>query len=69
MALVMARGFVITAPKLSLENPSYSHRSGARSFLALSCGPLDEDEGHWVLDEDTGEAGFLDLLQGRLLAA
>ena len=57
--------FVITllhASKSSLENPSYSHRSRcSRSLLALSHGQLDEYEGQWVLDEDTGEKGFLDL--------
>ena len=57
------RDFLITlfhAPKSSLENLSWAHKSGPRSFVSISYGELDQYEGHWVLDETTGDEGFLD---------
>ena len=53
LALEQLRGFVITlfhAPKSSLDNPSYSHRSGSRPLFALSHGQLSEYD-HWALNE------------------
>ena len=44
----------------SLENPSWAHKSGARSFVSISYGDLDQYEEHWVQDETTGDEGFLD---------
>ena len=63
LTLHQLRDFLITlfhAPKSSLENPSWSHKSGPRSFVSTSYGELDQYEGHWVLDETTGDEGFLD---------
>ena len=63
LTLQQLRDFLITlfhAPKSSLENPSWSHKSGPRSFLSISYGELDQYEGHWVCDETTGDEGFLD---------
>ena len=57
------RDFLITlfhAPKSSLENPSWSQKTGPRSFVSISYGELDQYEGHWVCDDTTGEEGFLD---------
>ena len=48
------------APKSSLENPSWSQKTGPRSFVSISYGELDQYEGHWVCDETTGDEGFLD---------
>ena len=56
------REFLMTlfhAPKSSFENPSWAHKSGPRSFIAISYGELDQYEGHWVQDEFTGD-GFFD---------
>ena len=61
--LQQLRDFLITlfhAPKSSLENPSWAHKSGPRSFVSISYGELDQYEGHWVQDEITGDEGFLD---------
>ena len=63
LTLHQLRDFLIAlfhAPKSSLENPSWAHKSGPRSFLPISYGELDQYEGHWVLDETTGDEGFLD---------
>ena len=63
LTLHQLRDFLITlshAPKSSLEKPSWSHKSGPRSFVSISYGKLDQYEGHWVLDETTGDEGFLD---------
>ena len=63
LTLHQLRDFLITlfhAPKSSLENPSWSHKTGPRSFVSISYGELDQYEGHWVLDETTGDEGFLD---------
>ena len=38
-------------------------RAGSPSFATISHGELDEYEGHSVLDEKTGEEGFLDLCE------
>ena len=57
------RDFLITlfhAPKSSLANPSWSRKSGPRSFVSISYGEPDQYEGHWVCDENTGDEGFLD---------
>ena len=43
------REFLVTlfdAPKSSLENPSWAHKSGPRSFVAVFHGELDQYEGH-----------------------
>ena len=64
LTLEQLRDFVITlfhAPKSSLESPSCAHWAGSLSFIAISHGELDEHDGHWVLDEETHEEGFLDL--------
>ena len=58
LTLHQLRDFLITlfhAPKSSLENPSWAHKSGPRSFVSISYGELDQYEGHWAGDE-----GFLD---------
>ena len=47
------------APKSSLKNPSWTPKTGSRSFIATSHCELDECEGHWVQDADTGEEDFL----------
>ena len=63
LTLQQLRDFLITlfhAPKSSLENPSWSQKTGPRSFVSISYGELDQYEGHWVCDEATGEEGFLD---------
>ena len=63
LTLHQLRDFHITllhAPKSSLENPSWAHKSGPRSFVSISYGELDQYEGHWVLDETTRDEGFLD---------
>ena len=63
LTLRQLRDFLMTlfhAPKSSLENPSWSHKSGPRAFVSISYGELDQYEGHWVLDETTGDEGFLD---------
>ena len=63
LTLQQLRDFLITlfhAPKSSLENPSWSQRTGPRSFVSISYGELDQYEGHWVCDETTGDEGFLD---------
>ena len=63
LTLQQLRNYLITlfhAPKSSLENPSWSHKSGPRSFVSISYGELDQYEGHWVCDETTGDEGFLD---------
>ena len=63
LTLHQLRDFLITlfhAPKSSLENPSWAHKSGPRSFVSISYGELDQYEGHWVQDEITGDEGFLD---------
>ena len=63
LTLQQLRDFLITlfhAPKSSLENPSWSQKSGPRSFTSTSYGELDQYEGHWVCDETTGDEGFLD---------
>ena len=63
LTLQQLREYLITlfhAPKSSLENPSWSHKSGPRSFVSISYGELDQYEGHWVCDETTGDEGFLD---------
>ena len=63
LTLQQLRDFLITlfhAPKSSLENPSWSPRTGPRSFVSISYGELDQYEGHWVCDETTGDEGFLD---------
>ena len=63
LTLHQLRDFLITlfhAPKSSLENPSWSNKIGPRSFVSISYGELDQCEGHWVLDETTGDEGFLD---------
>ena len=55
LSLEKLREFVITlfnAPKSSLENPSYSHRSGSRSILAISHGQLDD----WMSVRATGRS-------------
>ena len=57
------REFLMTlfhAPKSSLENPSWAHKSGSRTLIATSYGELDQYKGHWVRDEFTGDEGFLD---------
>ena len=56
------REFLITllhAPKSSLENRSWARKSGARLFIAISYGELDQHEGRWVQDRNTGDKGFL----------
>ena len=63
LTLQQLREFLITlfhAPKSSLENPSWSQRTGPRSFVSISYGELDQYEGHWVCDETNGDEGFLD---------
>ena len=63
LTLQQLSDFLITlfrAPKSSLENPSWSHRSGPRSFVSISYGELDQYEGHWICDETIGDEGFLD---------
>ena len=63
LTLQQLRDFLITlfhAPKSSLENPSWSQKTGPRSFVSISYGELDHYEGHWVCDETTGDEGFLD---------
>ena len=63
LTLQQLRDFLITlfhAPKSSLENPSWSQKTGPRSFVSISYGELDQYEGHWVCDETTGDEGFLD---------
>ena len=63
LTLQQLREFLITlfrAPKSSLENPSWSQRTGPRSFVSISYGELDHYEGHWVCDETNGDEGFLD---------
>ena len=63
LTLYQLRDFLITlfhAPKSSLENPSWAHKSGPRSLVSISYGELDQYEGHWVQDETTGDEGFLD---------
>ena len=63
LTLHQLRDFLITlfrAPKSSLGNPSWAHKSGPQSFVSISYGELDQYEGHWVLDETTGDEGFLD---------
>ena len=50
------REFLITfvrAQKSSLDNTSWTHRTGSRSFIAISHGELDEYEGHWVQVQDS----------------
>ena len=60
LTLHQLHDFLITlfhAPKSSLENPSWSHKTGPRSLVSISHGELellDQYEGHWVLDEMTG---------------
>ena len=58
------REFLITlvhASESSLDNPSWTHKTGSRSLMAISShGELDEYEGHWILDANTGEEGSLD---------
>ena len=61
LTLDQLREFLITlfrAPKSGLENPSWAHKSGPRSFIATSY--VNQYEGHWVQDEYTGDEGFLD---------
>ena len=67
MNLIFQRGVDFTAltldqlrefPKSSLENPNWAHKSGPRSFVAISYGVLEEYEGHWAQDEFTGDEGF-----------
>ena len=41
------------APKSSLENASWSHKSKARSFIAIAYGELEQYEGHWAQDEES----------------
>ena len=63
LTLRQLRDFLITlfhAPKSRLENPSWAHKSGPRSFVSISYGELDQYEGDWVQDEITGDEGFLD---------
>ena len=63
LTLHQLRDFLITlfhAPKSSLENPSWSHKSGPRSFVSISYGELGQYEEHLVFDETTGDEGFLD---------
>ena len=63
LTLRQLRDFLITlfhAPKSSPDNPSWAHKSGPLSFVSISHGELDQREGHWVLDETTGNEGFLD---------
>ena len=46
LTLQRLREFLITlfhAPKSSLENPSWAHKSGPRSLISISYG-----EGHWA---------------------
>ena len=50
LTLQQLRDFLMTlfhAPMSSLENPSWSHKSGPRSFVSTSYGELDQYEGHW----------------------
>ena len=57
------REFLITlfhAPKSSLENPSWAHKSGLRSLISISYGELDQYEGRWVQDEFAGDERSLD---------
>ena len=64
LTLLQLRDFLITlfhAPKSSLENPSWSQRTGPRSFVSISYGELDQYEGHWVCDETV----FHSLASGR----
>ena len=63
LTLQQLRDFLITlfhAPKSSLESPSWSQKTGPRSFVSISYGEHDQYEGHWVCDETIGEEGFLD---------
>ena len=63
MTLHQLRDFLTTlfhAPKSSLENRRWVHKSGPRSFVSISYGELGQYEGHWVQDETTGDEGFLD---------
>ena len=57
---------MLCAPQNALENPSY-HRQGAhsglRSFLVGEYGELDGYEGHWCLDEASGEQGLLAVVE------
>ena len=49
LTLQQLREFLITlfhAPKSSLENPCWAHKSGPRSFISTSYGELDQHEGH-----------------------
>ena len=58
LTLEQLQGFVIApfrAPKSSLENPSYSHSTGSKSFLAPLRGQPDEYKGQRAPDEETGE--------------
>ena len=63
LTLQKLREFLITlfhASKSSLENPSWAHKSGPRSFISISYGELDQYKGHWVQEEFTSDEGFLD---------
>ena len=54
LTLQQLRDFLVTLfhpPKSSLENPSWSQKTGPRSFVSISYGELDQCEGHWVCDE------------------
>ena len=54
------REFLITllhAPKSSLENLSWAHKSGPRSFIAISYSELDQHEAHWAQNEYTRDEG------------
>ena len=51
LTLRQLRDFLITlfhAPKSSLENPSWAHKTGPRSFLSISYGELDQHVGFWM---------------------
>ena len=52
---------ILINTRTPIDDPNIRREGGSRSFFVLENGEYEQEEGFWVIDEDTGEEGFVSI--------